>query len=151
MSIIITIDEDLHILDRYISAFCLKHALPNPNLSRSTIGTLVFKLYDDKLSEMLKWMSATTDFDALLEHYLPWFAINGRDDISSSFITEVIDPIEIRTRNIITKYVPTRTYNLITLKQIREVLILNIGEDYRIVEWEHLIRTGVIKHPTRRL
>lgn len=151
MSIIITIDEDIHLLDRYITSFCFKHLLLNPNLTRGVIGTLVFKLYDDKLSEMLKWMTPTTDFDTLLEQHLPWFAINGRDEVSSSFITEVIDPIEIRVRNSITKYVPTRTYNLITLKQIREVLILNIGEDYRIVEWEHLIRTGVIKHPTRRL
>lgn len=151
MSIIITIDEDIHILQRCITAFCVKYNLPLPAITKTTLTSLVFKLYDDKLSELLKWCTPASSFDKKLEEVLSWYATNGRDPISSAFITEVIDDLERRVRSVISKYVPTRTFKLVTLKLIREVLILSIGEDYRIIEWNHLLKTGVIKHPARRL
>ena len=88
----------------------------------------------DHVTMRLKHGDKTRVADGLLYTYWPIFTAAQREAIYRDTMADIQEALESK----ISYYLPTYAWNIWTCQQIGRDLLITIGRDYRIVEWERL-------------
>lgn len=131
--------------------FCLRHNLSTLELGPSV--ELVKAMVDDDINGRLLWTSPSRCLDQAMERVLPWwggpYALQGEDSISEvcqSYYCNVIDPTIIRVGGLLSQLMGGSNsedmWHVWYTLPIGNDLLIERGEDYRVVEFERQVLSG---------
>ena len=117
---------------------------------------LVQDLFEEQLFQRLFWSKNYKEKDELLTHYLPWFDfkliyLSNNEDLSEKldyFYTEVFLNLIYQINLTLDIYVGDRNSDSMWLiwylTRYKESILLKPDKDFRIKQWEKLVKKGVI-------
>jgi len=108
-------------------------------------------LFEELLSKHFRFPTRTDAFEDWVHTNASWFNIRQCDDpISSSYLSEVLDPIELALDASIWELVPESTWDVWRIRQLPHGhLILEKGEDWRALEWMRMKSEGLLSELDR--
>jgi len=151
MTTILSLDEETNLLKTQTISFVTKHGLPELMLTEYDWQNLMFVMLDDELSTRFKWSAPSHRFEAALERVLTWFASNGADPHSAQYMTLVLDELHQRLNTLVGRLIPVKTWDVWCIRLIGDSVMLTQGDDFRLLEWQRLVDTGVLVDPLKRL
>tara|TARA_B100000929_G_scaffold100901_1_gene79643 strand:- start:5807 stop:6211 length:405 start_codon:yes stop_codon:yes gene_type:complete len=114
---------------------------------------MVKAMVDDEINGRLHWTSPSHCLDQTLERVLPWwggtYALQGEDahsELCQTYYCGVLDPAIIRINALLTQLMgdsgSESMWHVWHTLPIGNDLLIERGEDYRVVEFERQVMTG---------
>lgn len=97
---------------------------------------------DDSLNRRMLWCEPSSRIDDLLEKYFPWYAGDQSDDHSRDFYYFVVDHLILAVDELLADIVERETWIIWYMRRLGDDVVIEKGEDFRIVEFERQVRAG---------
>lgn len=120
--------------------FTTRHQLDGANVSQC-LDMVEAAIYDS-LSRRMVWCVPSNRLDDLLEKYFPWYAVNQSDDHSRDFYYFVVDHLILSVEELLADIVERKTWIIWYMRRLGDDVVIEKGEDFRIVEFERQVREG---------
>lgn len=147
MYIILSISEVANKFVFWCENFCQTNDLPT--LDEKAALEICTAMADDLVNNRMQWCRQKDTFMDLIEHHLEWFKFDCDDRrskktraISDLFYTSVIDHVWLTIDSMIGDTVGSETWTIWHIRKIGSDLLLEKGEDYRVVDWERRMASG---------
>lgn len=130
-----------------------------------TLSVAMFQISHVQASEILAeifrcWIATRSVFekpqyvmlDELLAKTLPWYkGVEGNSDIiAAEFYADVIDNAFIQIHDMMESFIPRETWDVWSVISVtRSQFVIKNDGDYRVLEWEQLVQSGVVECPIR--
>ncbi len=136
--------------------------------SRSECRRLIRALLEDELNAQMAWVSINPDTRSQIEQVLLdliplWDALNEnlhpqlppehleawKDQIvryCGEFYRQVIEPTQKKVISWVQNIIPYRTWDVWTVRELGWDLVLEKGEDFRVLDWERRMASGEWTH-----
>ena len=105
---------------------------------------LVRAAAEDALNDRMIWLRVGTHhaLDTLLLETFQGWDESAHQKQSAHFYSEVIDEMLIRIERWMQFAIPERSWNIWSLRTIGQDLLMEKGEDYRVVDWTRRMESG---------
>lgn len=119
-------------------------------------------IVDDHINSLTCWCSDSDSSLKLLGEIFDWFepeAIKLQSEeseispqryklmvVSNMYYIQVIDLIIVRFSEIVDEFIPSDNWNVWHMRRLGDDLLVEKGEDYRIIDWTRRMESGEWSH-----
>lgn len=113
-------------------------------LSLQQCQSLIVAMIDDVVAERLIWNRQPRDkMDRLLKAHWPFWDAMSENEFSDQYFTGVLDDVQITIGEWIDRVMPEqRTWNIWYISALNADVILERGDDFRVVDWMRRMKSG---------
>lgn len=103
---------------------------------------LVYTLVDDELNQRMRWTSRGYHAQTVLDKRFPDFIFRLDEERRDAFECDVIEPVRSTLLGALDVVIPSTTWDIWYTKRLGRDIVLEKGEDYRIMDWTKRYRKG---------
>lgn len=145
MHYIYPIDETVAGLKLSIEEYYFALGHTPPEISTQSLREIVFAVIDDAVNSRLAWCEHSPQLDATIAKTFDAYSGDESDQISAQFYMHALEGDITSLTDWVSAIVPRNTWSVWFVNSVAGAIHLERGRDYRIVEFERLVRDKEIR------
>lgn len=132
---------------QYCQALMQQTRLPIMPFTQQQCCEIIVAMFDDAVGQQLRWSNESHGrMHQTIHSFWPWWDDMGEEPISDSFYTQVLDELEIEVQEWVQRLIPDSTWLVWYVRALGPDIILEKGEDFRVLDWHRRMATGDWRH-----